>query len=749
MRRYAWPLVALFVLTVLPSGGAVPYLDPDDAGTGADAPDGPQGAIPISAGQVYTGGITLLDVTDWYTFEGVAGSEVQFSAAVDTRVCVQVRTVEGTIRKNMCLDRNADMSAVTLDKNGTWYLVVTNSFRAPAEYRFAFAIDDAGPRLSPGPLYVGQNDAGSGRDAREGVLTDVDIEPGRVYQGNVTAVYGLLDRSDWYRFDGQVGDRIFAQGQGTFGCLRLHDPAGVRLAQWCAGGYVGDVQFGPVELESNGTHFIAYRAWSPDSYWFVFDIDRVPDPPYIPLEVNILSNDRWSGPVHDPIDQDHHAVVAFLDTGIDPYHATFRDDSPQAYQYPGTYIPGYPADAIALNITLDAPDFATAYAQDCETIWKDVEPGRLYWFPGTKIVGAVYLLPTHDATDCTKSRPVVRGILDQNGHGTMVASRGASFEYGACKECRIVAVGWPGTASLGERDTTIELDWLAANTDWIDVESHSWGPVTPVPMPEGAPGGLLGADPALVRAAEAAARAHLAFWASGNGVAFRLGVLGHPTLLAPHLAPSAVIVGGHDSGYVNLWPGQTPHVISDSCASWAAWHQTWDRSSSTRGGGTSGATPFAAGGAARILLEARRILVDRTTGVHDGVAARGTPPPGLTAGPLADGVFTLEEWRALVLKTASERPERQAEDGETCTLGYTISAATPTRWTDVPDTYPEHVQIGYGAVDRTSMDIAFDVLAGTIDLPARPEADAWAAMDHEVRSAWYTLYAEGLGGDDP
>src|SRR3712207_1958418 len=74
------------------------------------------------------------------------------------------------------------------------------------------------------------------------------------------------------------------------------------------------------------------------------------------------------------------AVIAFVDSGINPYHASFRDDSPRAYQHPSTYLEGYPADAVALPITLDEPDWAKAVQADCE-LWRSVEPGTLYWFP--------------------------------------------------------------------------------------------------------------------------------------------------------------------------------------------------------------------------------------------------------------------------------------------------------------------------------------------------------------------------------
>ena len=48
------------------------------------------------------------------------------------------------------------------------------------------------------------------------------------------------------------------------------------------------------------------------------------------------------------------AVVALIDTGINPYHVEFRDDSALALQHPSTYLEGYPADAEALSLTLNA-----------------------------------------------------------------------------------------------------------------------------------------------------------------------------------------------------------------------------------------------------------------------------------------------------------------------------------------------------------------------------------------------------------
>lgn len=433
------------------------------------------------------------------------------------------------------------------------------------------------------------------------------------------------------------------------------------------------------------------------------------------------------------------AVVAIIDTGINPYHITFRDDSPRAYKHPSTYLPGYPKDAIALPISLGEKNYWTAVRQDCDKIWSNIERGKLYWFPGTKIVGAINLDPGFLAfqptpMDCNNPQSVSNPgmILDAYGHGTMTASRAASAGYGACPHCRIVAVQGFSAESV---------EWPAAHASWIDAQSNSWGPLLPVWEPTSRLP-LVSNNPELVRAIEDSAQKHLAFWASGNGALTRGGVIGHPTIIDPRMTPSIVMVGGHDSGYVNTWPDFPPHVVSDSCDSWAAYHQEVERSGEDVGGGTSGASPYAAGGALRYLLEARRILGDRDTGVEDGVVARGRAGV-VPDGPLADGKLTLQEWKELTFATATRRPAGQHEDGPPCdafSAGGPPYIPTPIKWKQVPDGYPEYIHIGYGAVDDPARSLAFKVLRGLEPMPDRTATDTYFALDGVARSALHQVY---------
>ncbi|HYH28547.1 MAG TPA: S8/S53 family peptidase [Actinomycetota bacterium] len=434
-------------------------------------------------------------------------------------------------------------------------------------------------------------------------------------------------------------------------------------------------------------------------------------------------------------------VMSFLDTGINPYHATFRDEeNPWSWEHPSTYIEGYPKDAIALDITLDEPDWKRAVQKDC-ALWKSVEPGKLYWFPKTKIIGAITFHPTLDI-DCANVPNEPTRILDNGyGHGTMVASKGASKEYGACKECRIVAVQIPHVPHTANIDA---LRWTA-DQPWVDLQSNSWASLVPLYDPTATTSRRL-ASPALVRAAEETAQKIPSFWATMNGAMYQGGTLGHPSALAPHLGPSIIAVGAHDSGYVTPWAGSGAHLASDGCDSWAASHMSTTISADTIGFGTSAATPFVAGGAANLMLESRRLLAkDLRTGVRPG-GVLATGPPGLIAsGPLADGVLTVPEMREILLKTATERPTgTDVEDGPSCGIRPNLPQhqTLPVRWDELPEQFPEYAFIGYGAVDRAAMARGSQVLRGAAAIPDRADTDRYFVADAQVRSAKYAALTE-------
>lgn len=433
------------------------------------------------------------------------------------------------------------------------------------------------------------------------------------------------------------------------------------------------------------------------------------------------------------------AVVAVVDTGINPYHVVFRDRSAAAQRHPSTRFPGYPRDALPLRLSLDAGSYAEAMEQDCESVWRRVVPGQLYWVPGTTVVGAISFNGALRG-DCGELSYAPLHVLDRNGHGTMTASRAVGRTHGACRGCPVVAVhGY----------TTEAVAWTGAQAHWLDVESHSWGPIVPAWSPVDQP--ALGApyvnDPSLVRAIETSAQAHLSFWASGNGVATRGGVLGHPTQVDPRLTPSVLSVGGHDSGRVITWSDAPPHLASDACSSWAAVHDSTTVERDSVGSGTSAATPYVAGGALAILVDARRLLGDARTGVRgtgpDAVVAAGRAR-GVRTGPLADGRLTLAEWRRLLLTTATSRPAASPDDGPPCVVeGLGLYSATPVTWAQVPPQVPGHLLIGYGAVDPPALAAARAVLRGARPLPDRPVEDDYFARDAQARAAAHSVFRGG------
>ncbi|MBV9096843.1 MAG: hypothetical protein JO079_02190, partial [Frankiaceae bacterium] len=192
--------------------------------------------------------------------------------------------------------------------------------------------------------------------------------------------------------------------------------------------------------------------------------------------------------------------------------------------------------------------------------------------------------------------------------------------------------------------------------------------------------------------------------------------------------------GGVDSGHVLTWPNVPVHLVADACADWGASNTSTTQSTDTTGGGTSAATPYVAGGAVAELMEARRLLGDHRTGVHDGIVAQGRA--GLVkSGPLADGKLTLAEWRRVLMTTATARPVAQPTDGPACT-----TTAGP-EWSAVPAAFPEYVAIGYGAVDAPARALATKVLAGTATMPDRSAADRFFSGYDAASSATYTAYS--------
>jgi len=418
-------------------------------------------------------------------------------------------------------------------------------------------------------------------------------------------------------------------------------------------------------------------------------------------------------------------VVADIDTGINAYHIAFRDNGPDAYVHPSNYIPGFPADVPALNLTLDADSYLGAVAADCD-VWNSVEVGQLYWIPGTRIIGA---RTTDDYADaaCTEADLPAR-ILDQGGHGTMTAGRIAGEEYSMCPTCKIVFL---------QGFNAENMVW-AAEQGWIDLQTNSWGD-----LPHSYAADKLGVSVLGGNDREAilqAAKLHPIFVAGGNGLGGFFGVTGHPGYFDNVAGTIGIVmIGGHDNGYYTPWTMTMPHVVADANRHPSVLRHSIDEGSETVGGGTSGATPFAAGTFAQAILQSRIAACDYNTGVRDGNLVWGGPDCILPeSGPLADGFLSVDEAIMTYYHTAKARPVQDGWfDGPACIADDCLGLYTtaPVAWADVPATVPAYYYVGYGQVGNVTLADHMAVLMGTSDEPLRDTEDIFFGLDNMVRDS--------------
>ncbi|MBD0330403.1 MAG: S8/S53 family peptidase [Thermoleophilia bacterium] len=415
-----------------------------------------------------------------------------------------------------------------------------------------------------------------------------------------------------------------------------------------------------------------------------------------------------------------HVVIALVDTGINPYHVAYR--RPEYAIHPSKYVEGFPTAAPALGLSLGEGDYVKARGTDDGPVWSQVGEGKLYWIPGTNVIGA-YSVRDYAGTPPggLPSRPIV----DDHGHGTGVTSVSAGSgvsslgaPYGSNPNALIVIV-----EGLGDEG----VKW-ASEQPWIDFISGSYGDPLAVPCNDQVEDGGLWCGREYRYTAPFVLRdSRTACFSAGNGLS-RTGVAyDRYSSLRPTSGPSWVVTvgavsprneqdyGWHSvpvdvSSYGNHWPAAAPFSTTGE--------QVFS--------GTSNATPVTCGVFSRALLAARDRLGDAQEGIHhtvDGETAAAVGPPNRAGGALADGVVTRKELEEAVFKTA--------EPGEFELREWPYDPIV------VPNTPLYYTQQGYGVANVASALRAIDVLLGRAPMPDRTDADAWFAAVDAVRDTVY------------
>ena len=305
-------------------------------------------------------------------------------------------------------------------------------------------------------------------------------------------------------------------------------------------------------------------------------------------------------------------------------------------KHPSEYIPGYPADAKAINMTIGQGYFpaqdANLWSLKSATNPTGLEYGKLYWIPGTKIIGATQ----PGELSCSNCAAGSHVILDDDGHGSGSASVSTGNRYGYCGSCLLFV----------EKGLNAEP---AASYPWVDISSNSWGALANVPLD--LVDQLAGFDPgAMTR--EAVERGQTILFASGNGAAnaFDAPISTYGTSTTGpdwNIVVGAIrrdnqraIVGDGTPAHISSWgDGNLPSACRTGTVSQCAF------------GGTSAATPYTAGIFGTVLTTIRRQIGDGAPGQRPGqVIAEGFPIVGSPY--LSDGKLTRGELRETILKTA-------------------------------------------------------------------------------------------------
>jgi hypothetical protein len=437
-------------------------------------------------------------------------------------------------------------------------------------------------------------------------------------------------------------------------------------------------------------------------------------------------------------------VVAVVDGGgYSPYHFDFLGsrhpwnldaDGANDLDFttdPASYIEGHPG-ATPIQLTLPTGSFERVDNRAAgvdKPAWDGLagstaEDVNVYWFPGTKIVGAVSF----------------RGgdfYGDNEAHGTRSAASAAGNIHGTCPECVFVLVQGSSSEALA---------W-AVSQPWIDVVTNSYGAGTYTkhdPARQDPTGRVPGAavrdnitfDSPVDVTRAASEDGQVIVFSAGNGLvnAFDVPMF---TYWSSQKGPDWMITVGAVSPQSKQTASGSgkPVDVSSIGSDYPSTGGFFANGAGTHSG-TSNAAPVVGGYVAAAIQHAREVLGDTSSGHAGGVVASGTPV-SCDGCPLDDGVLTRREVEDLVLYAA--RPSEPAVEVVTYPIIPTVG---PSYYTQGHGVLAGRIDGADGyAAERAHIE---GVLTGAAVQHARPAGEAnWFVVDSKCRQRIWGAWPGG------
>lgn len=388
-------------------------------------------------------------------------------------------------------------------------------------------------------------------------------------------------------------------------------------------------------------------------------------------------------------------VIGVVDTGVNPYHEQFQDA--------GAVLPNDVLDTLTglqpVPVELSKEGSYEERLQTDSALWGNLEPGRLYWFVGTRLL-AISLEELSDSFL----------ILDRDGHGTGVASTLRAVSRDAWVVMVQVPLDIPGAgreSALAAFEKSAEgIAWIAEQP-WVDVVSLSIGVEGNPPLPFW----------------EAYARATRRGTEAGKAVVAAAGNLPTPTVGSGTNGPPWVItVGGAEASGHGEQPraAKMVDVVSDYTRRVADREPDAFRTAH----GTSFGTPVVAGVLAQALLEMR------SWASH--------------VGGIADGILCHCIGRNLTLKNLRDALNASAVYWETTEwepLNYSSDPVQVALFATVPVLPAPWVQMGWGYVGAESWRAVVSRVLDEPPLSKPPEAREYMAQQQALREGYWSRFS--------